>query len=469
MTTPTVNFLSYNSTGMNSMKSAWIRDLCKVTSTDFCAVQEHFRKTVNSFFKEQFSYYSGYVIPAVRNRDQDSGRAKGGLAQLSSKKLKIKIVRIPTKLFRVQAQVIHFPSTRLLWINSYLPTDPQTIQFDSDELEAENIMDNTSYDDVVWAGDLNWDKTRYSGFSERMKNFTEKIGVRSVWEKFPVNYTHIHTDLKATSTLDHFMVNERLIPFIQDAGVIHLGDNLSRHSPIMLKLSIGDIPAKNPAKKTNLRRPAWYKAEQEDKDRYTLELDSRLSDLVPPPSLLCSDPLCQDQCHTKDRDSFVLDIMSTVIEVSHSTIPMGGGGKTGSDPDKSCPIQKTVPGWRDEVMPYKEDAVFWHSVWESAGRPNKGALRDIMANTRNKYHYCIRRVKKMAGSIRAKKLFEASENGSVDLLKEMKKIKGSKKTQEDLPDIVEGVTGEDLIVERCTKLFTILVIAVKGWPLSRMS
>ena len=59
---------------------------------------------------------------------------------------------------------------------------------------------------------------------------------------------------------------------------------------------------------------------------------------------------------------------------------------------------------------------------ESAGRPNRGALRDIMARTRNQYHYCIRRIKKMAGSIRARKLFEASEDVSLDLLKEMKKI-----------------------------------------------
>ena len=185
MTTPTVNFLSYNSTGMNSVKSAWIRDLCKVTNTDFCSVQEHFKKTVTNFFKDEFKYYSSYAKPAVRNIGQDSGRAKGGLAQLSTKKLKIKIVRIPTKLFRVQAQLIHFPNTRILWMNTYLPTDPQTLLFDDDELEevlkeVENVMDSTEFDDVVWAGDLNWDKTRSTGFSEKMKAFTEKIGVMSV-------------------------------------------------------------------------------------------------------------------------------------------------------------------------------------------------------------------------------------------------------------------------------------------------
>ena len=42
----------------------------------------------------------------------------------------------------------------------------------------------------------------------------------------------------------------------------------------------------------------------------------------------------------------------------------------------------------------------------------------------------------MTESIQSKKLWEASEQGSLDLLKEIKKIKGSKKTHEDLQDIV---------------------------------
>ena len=134
-------------------------------------------------------------------------------------------------------------------MNTYLPTDPQTLLFDDGELEevlkeVENVMDTTEFDDVVWAGDLNWDMTRNTGFSEKMKTFAEKLGVMSVWDKFPVNYTHIHTDLHSTSTLDHFMVNEWLPSVLQDAEALHLGDNLSRHSPIMLKLSIGDIPAR---------------------------------------------------------------------------------------------------------------------------------------------------------------------------------------------------------------------------------
>ena len=62
----------------------------------------------------------------------------------------------------------------------------------------------------------------------------------------------------------------------------------------------------------------------------------------------------------------------------------------------------------------------------------------------------------MAKSIRAKKLWEASQLGSRDLLTEMKKIKGKKKSHEDLPDIVAGVSGEDQIVEEFRKVYQAL-------------
>ena len=107
------------------------------------------------------------MIPAYRPKGQDSGRAKAGLAQLSLKTANVKKTRIVTQNWRVQAQVLEFPTTRLLWINTYLPTDPLTIDFDESELlgllsEIESISDKTLFNDVVWNGDLIWDMNRRS-------------------------------------------------------------------------------------------------------------------------------------------------------------------------------------------------------------------------------------------------------------------------------------------------------------------
>ena len=52
----TVNFLSYNSTGLDTVKTEFICDLGKVTNSSFIGLQEHFRKskTINNFFTSEF-------------------------------------------------------------------------------------------------------------------------------------------------------------------------------------------------------------------------------------------------------------------------------------------------------------------------------------------------------------------------------------------------------------------------------
>ena len=119
-----------------------------------------------------------------------------------------------------------------------------------------------------------------------------------MWEKYPIDYTHIHTDFKSTSTLDHFVVNRNLLNSITDCGVLHLGDNPSRHSPIMMKLTVGSIPRQTRSEERRRRKPAWYKADQVHRDSYTMDLQDRLASLVTPHSLNCYDSQCQDGLHS---------------------------------------------------------------------------------------------------------------------------------------------------------------------------
>ena len=102
--------------------------------------------------------------------------------------------------------------------------------------------------------------------------------------------------MKSTSILDNFLVNERLLELVEDAGVIHLGDNLSRHSPIMLKLNVGAIPLKtNRKEQPRPSRPDWYKATTEDISEFTGLLDEQLQNIMYPETIFCTDVHCTDQ------------------------------------------------------------------------------------------------------------------------------------------------------------------------------
>ena len=137
------------------------------------------------------------MIPAYREKYQENGRAKGGLAQLAGRRLDIKKERIQTKSWRLQAQILHIGNYRLIWINCYFPTDPQTANYDKAELyqiltEIENILDNNSFDDCILAGDLNYDTGRATGFARALRTILEKIGLLSVWGKFSLDFTHFY-------------------------------------------------------------------------------------------------------------------------------------------------------------------------------------------------------------------------------------------------------------------------------------
>ena len=130
-----------------------------------------------------------------------------------------------------------------------MPTDPQLMNYDETELltihnDIEKVIENSEYDEIVFGADFNWDRTRNSGFAACMERWIVRVGLADVWDSYPVSYTHIHTDLKSVSTLDRFLVSPGLLEHIVDAGVLHLGDNPSRHSPIMLKLQIDGISQK---------------------------------------------------------------------------------------------------------------------------------------------------------------------------------------------------------------------------------
>ena len=132
----------------------------------------------------------------------------------------------------------------------------------------------------------------------------------------------MHTDFTSTSTLDHFLVSERLVPLVESCQVLHSGINLSRHSPILLKLKVGEIPSKQKVNFKQQKKPAWHKATEDCMARYKLDMHDRLLSRPVPEVMGCVDPHCGDPAHSEGRDSFMLVILCSIVELSHSVIPM---------------------------------------------------------------------------------------------------------------------------------------------------
>ena len=145
----------------------------------------------------------------------------------------------------------------------------------------------------------------------------------------------MHTDGVSTSTIDHFLVSRKLLREVVDCGPVHSGDNLSRHSPIFLRLRLGDVCSRQAATQPPPRRmPAWEKATGEEIHNYTAALHNKLLELKTPASLVqCEDTNCEDVSHDEEQDALVLDFLCSIVETSYSCLPLTGkAGGTGTGP-----------------------------------------------------------------------------------------------------------------------------------------
>ena len=133
---------------------------------------------------------------------------------------------------------------------------------------------------------------------------------------------------------------------------MHMGYNMSRHSPILLKLRVGDIPLKKKMNSSVPKKPAWHKATQKILVDYKADLHSKLVDMTLPVSMCCENPHCRDPAHSTERDSHMFDMLCSVIESSHSVIPLAGGQRAGSGTGRSDFTSGCLPGWKEEVEPF---------------------------------------------------------------------------------------------------------------------
>ena len=223
-----ITFMSYNRTGANTVKCQWVRDIASEHDVSYCALQEHFKtvKTTNQWFRQQFREFHSYVIPAYRLPGVDSGRGRGRLTQLAIRDLSTKRARVVTKSPRLQDQILTFPTCKLLWINGYMPCDPQLQNFDDAELlgvlsEVESLIVSNRGCEVLWAADMNWDRSRDNHFTRTVAATLARLNLTTVWEAKPIDYTHTHSDGVSTSTIDHFLVSQQLLQHVVECGPVH--------------------------------------------------------------------------------------------------------------------------------------------------------------------------------------------------------------------------------------------------------
>ena len=437
-------FASWNGTGSNKTKCGWFNNFCNNNSVAFAAIQEHFRigKNTEKYFYNQFSDFRLHNTPAVRSELQTKGRASGGLLSLWRKNLKIETSLVSSCSKRIQGQVLNISSRRILWLNVYFPCDEDNKVDELIETLAniEAILTSTTFNDVILSGDINWDPSRSSIFAKTVKAWLVNNDLTSMWDLTNPDHTHTNVMGDGLATLDHFIVSASLLGKIVFVGACHPGDTPSNHDPIIMKLRLGSIPYKDDATNSKYRTPAWRNASTTDASNYTNDMKERMKNIDIPKSLYCVDHNCQCEDHLKNQESFLLDVITQMVECSYQHIPMT---KKFTGRRRST---KTLWGWKEMVEPARKESILWHHHWLREGKPSEGWLLDTMKKKRKEYHLKVKECRRQDANRRAQKLLEASMQGDKELLDGMRRVH-SPKADVPLPDFVSGANGEDDIAK----------------------
>ena len=444
-----LKILSYNPTGFNLQKASFINFLINSMNLDIFIMQEHMHLRQNVFkIQNEFANFDSFIIPATKlNNCVSSGRPSGGLGIFWKKSLNcnIKMIKHPDSL---RAQAIEICDNYLL-INTYFPTDPQVANFNDFQLlkcieDVKWFINSYPNHNIIFAGDLNLDLSRNTRFVNIMREFFLNCNLISVWSSFNVDFTFSNhqtrngRNILSTSCIDHFIIQPIILSQISHAQVIHLGDNLSNHDPIFLSIKIDSGPTVSSTVIDDanifIPKPLWRKASDVHVNNYRHDLKSKLCNSVLTDGILCNDPTCSDSNHHKNVDAFCNHIISSIDSAVHNNIPLS----------KQNPSNSVKPGWSVLVKPFQDDAMFWHAIWISLGKPLNCEVYNVMKHTRNQYHYAVRRAKNNASKIEQDNMLVSFLDGKApDLIKKLKSHRTNFKPK--APTHMDGKVGCDNI------------------------
>ena len=430
-----IRIYSYNSRGFDIIKQKLCMELCemKTTTIPILCNQENFvLKGNDHLIRKALTDFHVFIKPATK--DYFDGRPINGMFIAVPKDLRSRTRDVSPQSKRIQAILFETDEDSVMIVNVYFPPDPKTKNYNLDpDLEdvlatVENLVESHHCNNVIIVGDLNTDYKRENGRVNRLDTFLSNNSFETAWNKFSVDYTHEFEldEVTYTSTIDHFLWNAELYKKVSDAGVLHLVNNTSDHSPIYCDLektcSSGNVSS---AVKQSLRRISTKALDESDWNRFSEQLDQKLKLQSIPECMNCRDVHCTDENHTLEIDKYAKDVLETV-DWSIKSVAM-------IKRNNICKA-KIVPGWSEVVKPFSDGAKFWHAIWMSAGKPQNTTLHQIMKRTLNSYHYAIRRCKRASENIKKDKLLNAcivGKNNIFDELHKMRRVKNSIPTSID--------------------------------------
>ena len=430
---------------------------------DFLLLQEHW------LYKSQFHLFDNVFGSDVnvsycgKSSMDDSiiriGRPFGGNIIIWKNTIKNKIVSIDTVSNRLTCIKLFIDDENtMLLFNVYMPCDTGRkdecfIEFQNILVEIQSLLSSHAPTCFIIGGDMNAD------FNRKLSPNVKELNVFCADEEaipcflLPVSTVKYSYECSVSLTgtlIDHFVIGKNLTDNIVSYSTVDSVDSVSDHLGLLLEVDIA-CDSVEIMKREFTPKVAWYKASLADIASYKTKLDIELSKVaIPSDCVNCKDFKCNQSNHLKQIEMFHDNIVNSCITAA-ACLP-----HTKDINMKHSGSLKRTPGWNEHCAVKREQAIYYHNLWKTSGRPKHGHLAETRRITRAQFHHAVRLVQRNEGLIKSQNMAESIlQNDTRNLFKEAKKMRGSSTR---IPGVIDGVTGNqqiaDVFSNKFQKVFT---------------
>jgi hypothetical protein len=370
--------------------ASFLKELC--LGNDVIFVQEHWLLTAHltklNDISSDFIFYGVSAMGDACAQGIVRGRPYGGVGVLVRKTYS-KFISLCGYHQDSRAVAIKFDynDLHIICVGAYFPYDKSSHDYSACICSITGfieslVSDNPGYK-TICTGDYNFECNVNDKGYRIFSQLTNELELEAcdLMNTADINYTYHHETLGHKSFIDHFFVHKDLFQLVSEFKIIENGANLSDHLPISVKIILHphtlsacghDNNASNSV--SGIREFRWDKG---NRAGYYLQTGSMLDSIDHDFPCLANDNNCSSKhCHL-DIDIYCNEIVHCLMNAAKCHIPQ-------------IPANALKHYWSDALNELKNDSIFAHEIWKSAGRPQSGAVFELKKNAKYKYKLAIR-------------------------------------------------------------------------------
>ena len=307
-----------------------------------------------------------YCVSAMDDTDVVRlGRPHGGVAIGWKASLGLTIDSINVQNNRICAIKVVCNGTNYIFISIYMPVNNESFVSYREYGDVLNEISGLMqiYDDFLFVigGDFNVNfGNQTSANKELLLQFIEDEDLQCISQVLDhdVVFT-FESSLGNKSFIDNFLISKELYGNVSNFKVIIDGSNLSDHYPIQCSVKCNSFTVFENNFKNNVHWiNDWNSATVNQIDHYKFVLNQVLDTLDFDFNVFsCNDFNCSD--HSNAITAHLDKIVNSMILASDIAIPK-----------RKITNKLGVPGWNDQVKPFKEKSILWTNIWKDAGCPS---------------------------------------------------------------------------------------------------